>query len=82
MSQESAKAVIDKMKTDEEFRNKIMEVEGVDQRIKLINDEGFEVTRADLGSESNRLTGEELELVAGGKWDTCCRGQVHLNRLT
>lgn len=69
MSKSAAQAFVDKMKTDEEFKKKIMAVEDVDQRMKLINSEGFDCTAAEINELSRELSSEEIEgLVLSGGW--------------
>ncbi|MBL7203353.1 MAG: Nif11-like leader peptide family natural product precursor [Desulfobacteraceae bacterium] len=66
MSQEAAKALVEKLKTDEEFRKKIMGVEDLKQRINLVNEEGFDVTEDEIRQEWQALSEEELKNVFGG----------------
>lgn len=44
MSQEQAKAFIEKMKSDAAFRERVMAIEEVDARMAFINGEGFSCT--------------------------------------
>jgi predicted ribosomally synthesized peptide with nif11-like leader len=66
MSQQQAQACIEKMKVDEAFRAKVMAVEDVAVRVKLINAEGFDCTEEELKAESQRLSDDDLNKVAGG----------------
>ena len=69
MSKAAAQAFVDKMKTDEEFKKKIMAMEDVDQRMKLINSEGFDCTADEINELSRELSSEEIEgLVLSGGW--------------
>ncbi|WP_225739478.1 Nif11-like leader peptide family natural product precursor [Chlorobium phaeovibrioides] len=71
MSVEQAKAFIEKMKTDEAFREKIMTIETPEDRLKAIAAAGFECT----GEEINEAGGERGEAfgVAGGGLEWCPR---------
>ncbi|WP_449258993.1 Nif11-like leader peptide family natural product precursor [Chlorobium limicola] len=61
MSVEHAKAFIEKMKTDEAFREKIMAIETPEERLKAIGAAGFECT----GEEINEA-GTDVGQSAGG----------------
>ncbi len=71
MSQEKAKACIEKLKTDEAFRTKVMAVEEMAGRVKLINAEGFDCTAEELKAVSQQLGDDELDAVAGGCGINC-----------
>ncbi|NTV03199.1 MAG: Nif11-like leader peptide family natural product precursor [Chlorobiaceae bacterium] len=62
MSLEQAKAFIEKMKTDEAFREKIMAIETPEERLKAIAEAGFECT----GEEINEA-GADVGEAAGGR---------------
>jgi predicted ribosomally synthesized peptide with nif11-like leader len=66
MSQEQARACIEKMKTDEAFRAKVLAVEDVTARVALINAEGFECSEAEIEAVSAELSEAELNAVSGG----------------
>ncbi|ABB23751.1 Nif11-like leader peptide family natural product precursor [Pelodictyon luteolum] len=61
MSVEQAKAFIEKMKTDEAFREKIMAIETPEERLKAIGSAGYECT----GEEINEA-GSDVGLESGG----------------
>ncbi|ABB23749.1 Nif11-like leader peptide family natural product precursor [Pelodictyon luteolum] len=61
MSVEQAKAFIEKMKTDEAFREKIMAIETPEERLGAIGAAGFECT----GEEINEVGSAEVEEVGG-----------------
>ncbi|NTU68883.1 MAG: Nif11-like leader peptide family natural product precursor [Chlorobiaceae bacterium] len=63
MSVEHAKAFIEKMKTDEAFREKIMAIETPEERLKAIGEAGFECT----GEEINDAAEDVRQVVGGGK---------------
>lgn len=66
MSQEQAKACIEKMKTDEAFRAKVLAVEKVAARMQLINAEGFACSAEEIEAVSAELMDADLARVAGG----------------
>ena len=66
MSIESAKAFIEKMKTDEEFAKKIMAETNQEARMALACGEGFAFTKDEIGQVKGELTDDELDMVAGG----------------
>ena len=70
MSLDQAKAFIEKMKSDEAFRNRITAIEGVDARLAAARDAGFQVTEAEVKEVQSELTYDELDQVAGG--ETAC----------
>jgi predicted ribosomally synthesized peptide with nif11-like leader len=66
MSLEAAKALIEKMKTDEAFAKKVMSVEDVTERVALINAEGFDCTAEEIKAVQSELSDDELDDIAGG----------------
>ena len=65
MSVEQAKAFIERMKTDEAFREKVMAIEDKEARIACIQAEGFECTE------------EEINSVGSAECGQACVGAVH-----
>ncbi|MEI6033017.1 MAG: Nif11-like leader peptide family natural product precursor [Verrucomicrobiae bacterium] len=66
MSQESAKALVERMKSDEKFRAKIIAVEDASARAKIIQTEGFDCSAEEISAEASELSDEEMARVAGG----------------
>ena len=62
MSVEQANAFIEKMKTDEAFREKVMSIEDAAGRIACIQSEGFDCTEQEINDEAQ----EGAAHVAGG----------------
>mgnify|MGYP006291018715 CR=1 FL=1 len=62
MSVEQAKAFIERMKTDEAFREKVMSIEDAASRIACIQGEGFDCT----AEEINEVSQEDSSQLAGG----------------
>ncbi len=66
MSVESAKAFLERMKTDEDFHKRVGEVENAAERLAFVKAEGYDFTREEIGSVATELSEEELDKVAGG----------------
>ena len=65
MSVDQAKAFIEKMKSDEAFRARVMAEEDVEARLALIGAEGFDCSAEEIGA-LQELGDAELAGVAGG----------------
>ena len=65
MSIESAKAYIERVKTDEEFRDRVKSAEDKEARLALVKAEGFDFSVEDLSVVTGELSEEELDGVAG-----------------
>ena len=70
MSEDQAKAFVEKMKSDEAFRVRVMAEEDVEARMALIVAEGFDCSAAEIGV-LQELGDAELDGVAGGGWIDC-----------
>jgi predicted ribosomally synthesized peptide with nif11-like leader len=68
MSEEQAKAFIERMKTDEEFCEKVLAVEGTEGRLALARAEGYDCSAEEIAAEGGKLSEEELDTVVGGVW--------------
>ncbi len=66
MSLDSARAFIERMKSDEAFRGDVMAIEDVAGRLALIRSEGFSCTEAEIKEVSAELSDEEMDEAAGG----------------
>lgn len=66
MSEQSARAFLEKMSQDEKYRENILAIEDVNQRLQRIKDDGFEFDQEDIISVHNRLTDQDLSSVSGG----------------
>jgi predicted ribosomally synthesized peptide with nif11-like leader len=64
MSIDHAKAFIEKMKTDEAFRERIMSIESQEERMAAISAEGFVFTQQDLDDQEDFDC--QLSQVVGG----------------
>ncbi len=76
MSQTAARAFIERMKTDEAFKTKIMAVSDLDARIKLIHAEGFDCTAEDIGMLAAEISDESLLAGLTGGGNLGCPGHV------
>ncbi len=77
MSIESARVFIEKMKTDEAFRNRVTESETPQARKTLIADGNFDFTKEEIGFVTSQLSDDEVTVVAKG-W-MCwigCRSEI------
>ncbi len=66
MSVESAKAFIERMKTDEEFSEKVKGCKDAEERMACVKEAGFDFTNEELKEVSENLSDDELDGVAGG----------------
>jgi predicted ribosomally synthesized peptide with nif11-like leader len=66
MSLEQAKLFMEKMKTDEAFRAKIMSVQGVSERLQMANSEGYDFTEEEIKTVLAELGDAVVEGIAGG----------------
>lgn len=66
MSLEQAKLLIERMKTDEAYRAKIMAVASGAERIQLAKAEGYDCTEAEINTVLAELGDAEVDGVAGG----------------
>ena len=62
MSAEQAKAFIERMKTDEAFREKVMAIEDAAGRIACIQNEGYDCSEQELNDEA------QIAPECGGGW--------------
>ena len=65
MSKEAAQAFIERMKSDADFRAKVMAEEDVEARLALIGAEGFDCSAEEIGA-LQELTEAELGGAVGG----------------
>lgn len=73
MSVVSAKAFIEKMKNDEDFKKKLGALKDGKERMEFVKAAGFDFTKEELAKvkEEEGLTDEELDNVAGGCGHAC-----------
>ena len=66
MSQESAQAFVEKMRSDEAFSAKVMAAEDGAARTAIIRAEGFDCSADEIEAVSAELGEHELRAVVGG----------------
>lgn len=75
MSQEAARKLIERMKTDKEFRDKINSPAEVQERMKLVQESGFDCTLQEIRDVQAEISDSELNGVAGGAKGPDCGWQ-------
>jgi len=77
MSIEQAKVCIETMKRDAHFRERVLAIDELAERIKFINNAGFACTIKEMQDVFCELNDDELDNAAGGismyvsgEWDT------------
>lgn len=79
MSMESAKAYMERMKNDEDFRKKVTECKNNEERKFFVVSEGFDFSVEDIKQASGELSEEELDKLSGGlRILPRCQGKVQL----
>ena len=71
MSIESAKAYVERMKTDEDFRNKVLAIEDAEKRMQFVKAEGFDFSSNDIKIVLSAIDDKELRQIAGGANKNC-----------
>ncbi len=66
MSIKSAKAFIENVKNDEDFRKELEGRDSAEERMKFAKARGFDFTKDEIAELNDVLTKDELESVAGG----------------
>ena len=66
MSIESARAFIEKVKSDEELAKKVNEAEGFEPTLEIAKAHGYEISKEDAEQVQQELSEEDLDSVAGG----------------
>ena len=66
MSIESAKAFLERIKSDEDFKNSVGELGTAEERMEYVKGAGFDFTKEEIKSLKDELSDEELDAVAGG----------------
>ncbi len=76
MSIKSAKAFIERVKNDEDFREELEGRASAEERMKFAKAHEFDFTRDEIAAVHDYLTDEELDDVAGGSWKHDCGGDT------
>ena len=66
MSQEHARACVERMKTDETFRAKVLGGVDAASRMQVVGAEGFACSAEEIEAAGAELSDADLETVAGG----------------
>ena len=72
MSIESAKAFLERIKNDEDFRNSVGEIGTAEERVEYVKNAGFDFTKEEIATLKEELSDKELDLVAGGMLHWVC----------
>ena len=68
MSIESAKAFLERVQNDEDFRKELEAQTSKDERMKFAKAQGFDFTKEEIESLTSELSDEEMDGVSGGSW--------------
>ncbi len=66
MSIESAKAFVERVKNDEDFKKELEGQASAEERMKFAKAQGFDFTTDEIREVRGSLSQEELDAVAGG----------------
>jgi predicted ribosomally synthesized peptide with nif11-like leader len=72
VSQDAARAFIERVKTDEEFRARVLTVADADGRLQLVRSEGYDCSAEEIEALA-ALSDEDLRAVTGGVCTILCR---------
>ena len=76
MSEQAVKALVERMKTGEVFRARMLAVADATERLVFIRSEGFDCAAEEIGSPARVLDDGELEAVAGGRCFVCSHSEL------
>jgi predicted ribosomally synthesized peptide with nif11-like leader len=68
MSKKAVKAFFEKMRTDDEFRKKVMAAENDADRIKLIKAGGFDCALEEINEYDRQVSDRNLDKICGGQF--------------
>ncbi len=66
MSIESAKAFLERIKSDEDFRNSVGKIATSEERMEYVKGAGFDFTKDEIAHLNEELSEEDLRSVSGG----------------
>ncbi len=69
MSIESAKAFVDRMKTDEDFSKEVGEKSSPEDRMIFLKESGFDFSKEEFEQVKPELSDDDLESLSGGHRD-------------
>jgi predicted ribosomally synthesized peptide with nif11-like leader len=67
MSDDAARAAVERMKTDEAFRERVASAADVDARLSLLIEEGYDCASGELEMRSCALSDDALDFVSGSE---------------
>ena len=71
MTDQTMKALIERLKSDESFRSRVLALEAPEARLELVRAEGFEVTLAEFAAQAALLSDEQLAHAVGAGSADC-----------
>ena len=72
MSIESAKAFIERMKTDEAFAKQVESQKDKEERMKFVSEQGFNFSEQEVQQVAKEFSDDDLEKVVGGFPQSLC----------
>jgi predicted ribosomally synthesized peptide with nif11-like leader len=76
MSIESAKAFVEKMKTDKEFAAKVNQLKTAEEVQGFLSQAGYNFTKEEINQLNGELQSSDLEKVSGGAFPTSVNDQI------
>ncbi|MEQ8188718.1 MAG: Nif11-like leader peptide family natural product precursor [Candidatus Eremiobacterota bacterium] len=67
MSLKPARAFVDRMKTDEDFRKKVTDCKDAETRAAFVKEAGFDFTAEDIELVRAELSDDDIMAIAGGE---------------
>ncbi|MCP4289399.1 MAG: Nif11-like leader peptide family natural product precursor [Gammaproteobacteria bacterium] len=76
MTIESAKAYLERLRNDEDFRKEVSELSSPEDRTKFVKDNGFDFSKEHIEQVKLELSDDELDMEGGGliPFDWCDNG--------
>ncbi len=65
MTDQTMKALIERLKSDESFSTRVLALDYPEARLELVRAEGFEVTLAEFAAQASLLSDEQLAQAVG-----------------
>ena len=73
MSVDSAKAFLERVRNDEDFRKSVGEIVTAEERMEFVKGAGFDFTKEEFKSVQDELSDDDLGNVAGGVGVSGCK---------
>ncbi len=70
MTIESAKAYLERLRNDEDFRKEVGEKSSPEDWMKFVKENGFDFSKEEFEQVKSELSEEELDRIDGGVWNT------------